>query len=77
MSGAATDAHRGVLEYIYMEFCDFNCEYAEWPEKKALDGAGSCRTFQAVYCTKKGQHVHKNMPCHDKSKRETKGLGKK
>jgi len=51
-----------------MEFCDLNCEYATWPEDDSLDGSGSCRTFQAVYCKKKNRHVHKNMPCNEKSK---------
>ena len=55
-----------------MQFCDMNCEYATWPDEAALDGAGSCRTFQALYCKKKGRHVHKNMPCQEKSiKRKT------
>ncbi len=52
-----------------MEFCDLNCEYASWPEDGSLDGAGSCRTFQAIYCEKKKRHVHKNMPCDEKKKR--------
>jgi hypothetical protein len=52
-----------------MEFCDLNCEYAAWPKEKDLDGSGSCRTFQAIYCTQKKQHVHKNMPCADKKKK--------
>jgi hypothetical protein len=53
-----------------MEFCDLNCRYAAWPLKEALDGSGSCRVFQAVYCSKKSRHVHKNMPCHEKEKRK-------
>jgi len=52
-----------------MEFCDFNCVYAAWPEDDGLDGSGSCRTFQAVYCNKKARHVHKNMPCPEKQKK--------
>ncbi len=52
-----------------MKFCDLNCGYAAWPEEDSLDGSGSCRTFQAVYCKKKDQHVHKNMPCHEKTNR--------
>lgn len=52
-----------------MEFCDLNCRYAEWPEKDAVDGSGSCRTFQAFYCAKKGHMVHKNAPCPDKERR--------
>ena len=53
-----------------MEFCDLACIYADWPRDQALDGAGSCRTFQAVYCAKKSRHVHKNMPCPDKEPRK-------
>jgi hypothetical protein len=56
-----------------MEFCDLNCQYAAWPEKEALDGSGSCRVFQAIYCAKKERHVHKNMPCHEKEKRKKNG----
>jgi hypothetical protein len=41
-----------------MEFCDLKCRYAEWPEEEAVDGSGSCRTFQAVYCNKKLRLVH-------------------
>ena len=51
-----------------MEFCDLNCEHAQWPEDESLDGSGSCRTFQAIYCKKKKRHVHKNMPCPEKLK---------
>jgi hypothetical protein len=50
-----------------MKFCDLNCEHARWPEKASLDGAGSCRTFQAIYCKKQKGHVHKNMPCTEKT----------
>ena len=55
-----------------MEFCDLNCEYAEWPKEEGLDGAGSCMTFQAVYCRKKKRNVHKNMPCKEKQKKREK-----
>lgn len=54
-----------------MDFCDLKCEHAEWPEDESLDGSGSCRTFQAIYCKKKNRHVHKNMPCPEKSKPKT------
>jgi hypothetical protein len=53
-----------------MKFCDHDCKFAQWPEDLSIDGSGSCRTFQAVYCLKKERHVHKNMPCDDKSERE-------
>jgi len=51
-----------------MEFCDLNCRYARWPEDRAVDGAGSCRTFQAVFCEKRNRLVHKNAPCSEKIK---------
>jgi len=53
-----------------MEFCDLNCKYATWPEAETVDGSGSCRTSQAIYCTIKKRHVHKNMPCREKQKRQ-------
>lgn len=46
-----------------MDFCDTTCRHAHWPEGEHLDGSGSCRTFQALYCDKKGYLVHKNAPC--------------
>jgi hypothetical protein len=49
-----------------MDFCDHTCKYAAWPDEEAVDGSGSCRTFQAVFCRKKGRLVHKNMPCQEK-----------
>jgi len=51
-----------------MEFCDLTCRYAQWPEQEALDGSGSCRTFQALRCTKKDRLVPKNAPCPEKEK---------
>jgi hypothetical protein len=54
------------IEEFIMKFCDLNCEYGAWPEDNSLDGSRSCRTFQAIYCKKKGRHVHKNMPCPEK-----------
>lgn len=53
-----------------MEFCDMKCRYARFPEEAAVDGAGSCRTFAAVYCEKKKAYVHKNMPCGEKVPRK-------
>jgi hypothetical protein len=47
-------------------FCDLMCRYAEMPKEGALDGSGSCRTFIAVYCSRKKSFVHKNMPCSQK-----------
>ena len=51
-----------------MDFCDLSCRYASWPQDEALDGSGSCRTFQAVFCAKQNRLVHKNAPCPDKEK---------
>ncbi len=50
-------------------FCDMACEYAEMPEETAIDGSGSCRTFIALYCTRKKTLVHKNHPCSKKTPR--------
>lgn len=52
-----------------MEFCDLNCRYARRPEDQAVDGAGSCRTFQAVFCKKRERLVYRNAPCSEKKKR--------
>lgn len=46
-----------------LNFCDLMCKYAEHPKETAVDGAGSCRTFVALYCNLKKSLVHKNMPC--------------
>lgn len=51
-----------------MEFCDLKCRHARWPETDSLDGSGSCRTFQALFCEKKKLLVHKNAPCNEKEK---------
>jgi hypothetical protein len=49
-----------------MNFCDMTCRHASWPKEEALDGSGSCRTFQALYCGKKKRLVRKNAPCREK-----------
>jgi hypothetical protein len=49
-----------------VDFCDLMCRYAKTPKETAIDGAGSCRTFAALYCSKKKSLVHKNMPCSSK-----------
>jgi len=46
-----------------MKWCDLSCEYASFPQAAAVDGAGSCRTFAALYCAKLSRLVHKNAPC--------------
>jgi hypothetical protein len=52
-----------------LKFCDLMCRYAQWPDKEALDGAGACRTFQAIFCKKKKCLVYKNSPCQYKENR--------
>ena len=49
-----------------LDFCDLMCKYAETPKETAVDGAGSCRTFVALYCSMKKSLVHKNMPCRQR-----------
>ncbi|HEX2966478.1 MAG TPA: hypothetical protein VHO84_11875 [Syntrophorhabdaceae bacterium] len=51
------------MKTISGEFCDLMCAYATIPGQNAVDGAGSCRTFVALYCSRKKSLVHKNMPC--------------
>jgi len=46
-----------------MKWCDLSCEHASFPGVQAVDGAGSCRTFQALHCARLGRLVHKNAPC--------------
>ncbi|MBU0514880.1 MAG: hypothetical protein KJ621_08920 [Proteobacteria bacterium] len=46
-----------------MRFCDLSCPEAEFPKNAGLDGAGSCRTFVALYCRRLDRLVHKNAPC--------------
>jgi hypothetical protein len=52
-----------------MDYCDLRCKYAQWPQNEALDGSGTCRTFQALFCEKKQRTVHKNAPCVEKESR--------
>ena len=33
-----------------MRWCDLTCPEASFPKDPAVDGAGSCRTFAALYC---------------------------
>jgi len=46
-----------------IKFCDLRCEHADFPDKKALDGSGSCRTFVALWCKQLEKTVTKNAPC--------------
>jgi hypothetical protein len=44
-------------------FCDFRCPQAEFPKDGGVDGAGSCRTFAAVWCRELRGYATKNAPC--------------
>lgn len=46
-----------------MQWCDLKCPEAEFPKDDAVDGAGSCRTFAALYCKRLKRLVPKNAPC--------------
>ncbi|MBA4389881.1 MAG: hypothetical protein C0399_02965 [Syntrophus sp. (in: bacteria)] len=54
-----------------MDFCDLMCKHATMPKETAVDGAGSCRTFIALYCARRKSLVHKNMPCSQKTIKTT------
>jgi hypothetical protein len=60
--GVSSDRNTASL----LNFCDMMCIYAQMPRDTAVDGAGSCRTFVALYCDIKKSLVHKNMPCTQK-----------
>jgi hypothetical protein len=36
-----------------LNFCDLMCKYAKAPKETAVDGAGSCRIFVALYYSRK------------------------
>ena len=46
-----------------LKWCDLNCPHAEWPQRDALDGSRSCRTFVAIHCRLHDRIVPKNAPC--------------
>lgn len=50
-------------------FCDLTCKYSQFP-KKLCDGSMSCRTFVALYCTKKKSIVEKNLMCKNYKERK-------
>jgi hypothetical protein len=47
----------------FPKWCDLRCPHASFPEEDALDGSGSCRTFQALRCGYLDEIVTKNAPC--------------
>jgi hypothetical protein len=46
-----------------VKWCDLACEHASFPRAEAVDGAGSCRTFAALYCARLNKLVHKHGLC--------------
>jgi hypothetical protein len=58
------------------DFCDLACAFAEIPRETGIDGSGSCRTFIALYCTRKKALVHKNHPCSKKRPKSREGTRK-
>jgi hypothetical protein len=63
-------AVKSATKRTLLGFCDLMCKYAEMPKEGALDGSGSCRTFIALYCSRKKSLVHKNIPCKEKQVRQ-------
>jgi len=53
-----------------LKFCDTRCRHAAWPRAEHLDGSGSCRTFQALFCKLQEKLVPKNGPCELKEEGE-------
>ncbi len=55
-----------------IKWCDYHCEYASFAKDEAIDGSGSCQTFQGIWCKKLKQYVFKNAPCaaEKKSKKD-------
>ena len=52
-----------------MRFCDLKCPHARFPDESSVDGAGSCRTFAALYCDKLKRLVYKNASCPAEAKK--------
>ena len=52
-------------------YCDLTCKYARFPDK-LCDGSMTCRTFVAMFCTKKKRIVYKNKECkvYEKTSKE-------
>jgi len=46
-----------------IKFCVPQCEHASFPKEDGVDGAGSCRTFSALWCDLMKEYVTRNAPC--------------
>ena len=49
------------MEPMETKFCSFDCKHAK--AETATSAAGSCMTFNAVYCKKLKRRISKGMPC--------------
>ena len=45
-----------------MDYCDLDCKFASFPKSEAIDGSGSCRTFIALYCSKRKSQSTRTFP---------------
>lgn len=59
----AKPVNAGCGSYTAFRWCDMRCEHASFPDEEAVDGSGTCRTFQAIFCKKLKRYVAKNAPC--------------
>jgi hypothetical protein len=59
----AAQAKNAGVTTARIRFCDLKCEFASFPKEANIDGAKSCRTFAALYCSQLQQIVTKNAPC--------------
>lgn len=59
-----------------MRWCDLICPQASFPRQEAVDGAGSCRTFAALYCARLERLVPKNAPCAAEGQAQGEGKDK-
>ena len=57
-----SDNNAGVTS-TKIKFCDLRCQHASFPKENNVDGAGSCRTFAALWCDILQEYVTKNAPC--------------
>lgn len=59
----ASDSKNAGVTTSRIKFCDLRCEYASFPKEENIDGAKSCRTFAALWCSQLESLVTKNAPC--------------
>lgn len=62
LPGEAESADNAGVDRGNVLWCTMACPHARWP-KDNIDGAKSCRTFNAIWCAQLEQHVTRNTPC--------------